>query len=65
MYKRQVNSNTALLDGQGTYVVFGQVTEGLNVLEAVLASHKEIPSSGLGGAPDPDVTVRSVTIETQ
>ena len=60
-----VNSNTALLDGQGTYVVFGQVTEGLNVLEAVLASHKEIPSSALGGAPDPEVTVRSVTIETQ
>lgn len=60
-----VNSSTALLDGQGTYVVFGQVTEGLNVLEAVLASHKEIPSSGLGGAPDPEVTVNSVTIESQ
>ncbi len=59
-----VNSNTALLDSQGVYVVFGQVTEGLDVLEAVLASHKDIPSSGLGGAPDPDVTVRSVTIET-
>lgn len=60
-----VNSSTALLDGQGTYVVFGQVTEGLDVLEAVLASHKEIPSSGLGGAPDPEVTVNSVTIEVQ
>ena len=59
-----VNSETALLDGQGTYVVFGQVTEGLDVLEAVLASHREDPTSGLGGAPDPDVTVRSVTIET-
>ena len=60
-----VNSSTALLDGQGVYVVFGQVTEGLNVLEDVLASHKEIPSSGLGGAPDPEVTVNSVTIESQ
>lgn len=60
-----VNSSTALLDGQGVYVVFGQVTEGLDVLEAVLASHKEIPSSGLGGAPDPEVTVNSVTIESQ
>ena len=60
-----VNSSTALLDGQGVYVVFGQVTEGLEVLEAVLASHKEIPSSGLGGAPDPEVTVQSVTIESQ
>ena len=59
-----VNSQTALLDGQGTYVVFGQVTEGLDVLEAVLASHRDDPTSGLGGAPDPDVTVRSVTIET-
>ena len=59
-----VNSETALLDGQGTYVVFGQVTEGLDVLEAVLASHREDPTSGLGGAPDPDVTVRSVRIET-
>ena len=60
-----VNSQTALLDGQGTYVVFGQVAEGLDVLEAVLASHKDIPSSGLGGAPDPEVTVNSVTIESQ
>ena len=58
-----VNSQTALLDGQGTYVVFGEVAEGLEVLEAVLASHKEIPSSRLGGAPDPEVTVNSVTIE--
>ena len=60
-----VNSSTALLDGQGVYVVFGQVTEGLEVLEAVLASHKEIPASNLGGAPDPEVTVNSVTIESQ
>lgn len=60
-----VNSQTAKLDGQGTYVVFGQVTEGLDVLEAVLASHKEIPSSRSDGAPDPAVTVNSVTIESQ
>lgn len=59
-----VNSQTALLDNQGVYVVFGEVTEGLDVLEAVLASHKDNPASGLGGAPDPDVTLRSVTIET-
>lgn len=59
-----VNSQTALLDSQGVYVVFGEVTEGLDVLEAVLASHRDDPASGLGGAPDPDVTLRSVTIET-
>ena len=59
-----VNSQTALLDSQGVYVVFGEVTEGLDVLEAVLASHRDNPASGLGGAPDPDVTLRSVTIET-
>lgn len=59
-----VNSQTALLDSQGIYVVFGEVTEGLDVLEAVLASHRDNPASRLGGAPDPDVTLRSVTIET-
>ena len=59
-----VNSQTALLDSQGVYVVFGEVTEGLDVLEAVLASHRDNPASRLGGAPDPDVTLRSVTIET-
>ena len=59
-----VNSQTALLDNQGVYVVFGEVTEGLDVLEAVLASHRDNPASRLGGAPDPDVTLRSVTIET-
>jgi peptidyl-prolyl cis-trans isomerase B (cyclophilin B) len=57
-----VDENTAKLDSQGTYVTFGQVTEGLDVLQAILASHQEIPGSGLGGAPDPPGTFESVSI---
>ena len=58
-----VTTDAALLDGQGTYVVFGEVLEGLDVLEDILASHVHDPSSGLGGAPDPPVVVESVTID--
>lgn len=56
--------NTALLDEQGTYVVFGRTDEaGLAVLEAIMALHEEDPASGLGGRPSRDVVVESVTIE--
>ncbi len=59
-----VNENTALLNNQGTYVVFGQMDEaGLSVAEAILASHVDQPDNPLGGAPDPQVIVNSVTIE--
>jgi cyclophilin family peptidyl-prolyl cis-trans isomerase len=58
-----VNDATSSLDDQGTYVTFGKVTEGLDVLEKVLASHKAQADNPLGGAPDPAVTVTSVTIE--
>ncbi len=51
------------LDGQGTYVVFGDVTEGLDVVEGILASHVDDPTNPLGGAPDPTVTINSITIE--
>lgn len=57
-----VDDAVSALDGQGTYVVFGQVVEGLDVLEQILASHEAQPDNPLGGAPDPDVTVTSVTI---
>ncbi len=50
------------LDTQGTYVTFGQVTEGLDVVRQVLAMHKADPNSRLGGAPDPPVTIESVEI---
>lgn len=58
-----VNENTALLDSQGVYVVFGNTVAGQDVLDAILASHRDDPSSSLGGAPDPEVTVNSVRIE--
>ena len=59
-----VNENTALLNSQGTYVVFGQMdVESLAVAEAILASHADQPGNRLGGAPDPQVIVKSVTVE--
>ncbi|HEV2811536.1 MAG TPA: peptidylprolyl isomerase [Acidimicrobiales bacterium] len=50
------------LDSQGTYVTFGEVTEGLDVVQQILATHKADPNSQLGGAPDPPVTIESVEI---
>lgn len=58
-----VTADAALLDGQGTYVVFGEVIEGLDVLSDILESHVDIPDNPLGGAPDPPVVVDSLTIE--
>lgn len=59
-----VNENTALLNDQGTYVVFGQMDdESLTVAEAILASHVDQPNNRLGGAPEPQVIVNSVTVE--
>jgi len=61
---------TSSLDAQGTYVSFGKVTEGLDVLKKVLASHVDCPpadpaggSSCLGGGPKPPVKVASIAIE--
>lgn len=58
-----VTEAAGLLDGQGTYVVFGEVIEGLDVLTDILDSHVTDPDSRLGGAPDPPVVVNSVTID--
>lgn len=58
-----VTAEAGLLDGQGTYVVFGEVISGLDVLADILASHVDQPNNPLGGAPDPPVTVNSLTIE--
>ena len=59
-----VNENTALLNSQGTYVVFGQMDDdSLAVAEAILASHVDQPDNPLGGGPEPPITVNSVTIE--
>ena len=59
-----VNEKTAVLNSQGTYVVFGQMDEqSLTVAEDILASHVDQPGNRLGGAPEPQVIVKSVTIE--
>ena len=51
--------NTAKLDSQGTYVVFGQTDDaGLAVAQSIIGLHVD-----MDGAPSRDVTVRSVTIE--
>lgn len=51
------------LDAQGTYVVFGQVTEGLEVLQTILGLHEADPTGQIpGGSPSRDVTLESVTI---
>lgn len=54
--------NVSLLDSQGTYLLFGDVLEGLDVLQAIIGLHEEDPTSGLGGAPSRDVTVERVEI---
>ena len=51
-----VDANCANLDSQGIYIEFGRVTEGLDVLESILATDT-------GGAPDPVPVVNTVTIE--
>ena len=59
-----VNEQTARLNSQGTYVVFGQMDDAsLAVAEAILASHVDQPGNPLGGGPEPPVFVNSVTIE--
>lgn len=52
--------NAAALDGQGTYVVFGKITEGLDVAKAILALNTG--AGDLGGAPSREVKISKVTI---
>lgn len=56
--------NGSLLDAQGTYVTFGKVTQGLDVIKAIQALH-DPTTSGVGGQPSRTVTVNSVTISEQ
>ena len=60
-----VTDDAALLDGQGTSVVFGEVIEGLDVLTDILNSHLTQPGNDFGGAPDPPIVINTITIETQ
>lgn len=50
----------ASLDSQGTYVVFGHVTSGLDILQKIVAT-ADVDASG-EGRPSPEVTVTKVTI---
>lgn len=50
----------SVLDGQGTYVVFGKVIEGLDVTKAILTLNSG--EGSLGGAPSRPVTIKSITI---
>lgn len=52
--------NAAALDGQGTYVNFGKVASGLDVVKGILALNSG--SGDLGGAPSRTVVVNSVAI---
>lgn len=52
--------NAAALDSQGTYVNFGKVTAGLDVVKGILALNAG--TGNLGGAPSRTVVVNSVTI---
>ena len=55
-------ANTAKLDSQGTYVVFGNTDDaGLTVAQSIIGLHE--PGGSMGGAPSRDVTVHSVKIE--
>ncbi len=58
-----VNEETALLNPQGTFVVFGQtVDEDLGVLTSILDLHQDDPTSQLGGGPSREVRVETVEI---
>jgi cyclophilin family peptidyl-prolyl cis-trans isomerase len=52
--------NAAALDGQGTYVNFGKVASGLDVVKGILALNSG--SGDLGGAPSRTVVLKSVAI---
>jgi cyclophilin family peptidyl-prolyl cis-trans isomerase len=58
---------TSKLDGQGTYVTFGHVTKGLDVVQKILSLHAPYPPNSanaqFGGAPRQAVIISSITIK--
>jgi cyclophilin family peptidyl-prolyl cis-trans isomerase len=54
----------AALNSQGTYVTFGKVTQGLDVIKKIIGLH-EATTDGLGGKPSRTVTVKTITIAEQ
>jgi len=55
-----VDDKASSLDAQGTYVVFGTVTSGLDVLQQILATN--VAQASGSGAPNPPVTINHVTV---
>jgi cyclophilin family peptidyl-prolyl cis-trans isomerase len=54
---------TANLDGQGTYVNFGKVTEGLDILKKIITLTPDGKQAGsYDGAPSKVITITKVTI---
>ena len=51
----------ALLDDQGTYVVFGKASAGVDVLKKIIGLNQETDSN-LGGEPSRTVTINKLTI---
>lgn len=54
------------LDGQGTYLKFGRVTEGMELVKQIAALYVPFPSTspmaGLGGGPSEPVIIDTITI---
>lgn len=55
---------TSQLDNQGTYVTFGKVTKGTDVMKKILALHKDDPAAQSPGEGKPSklVTIKTVVI---
>ena len=55
---------TSQLDSQGTYVTFGKVTAGIDVMKKILALHKDDPTAGSPGEGGPGklVLINSIDI---
>src|SRR3954453_22733742 len=61
-----VGPKASALDSQGTYVTFGKVGSGLDVLQKVAGLFQACPEGDqqcLGGAPSRVVTIKTVTIK--
>ena len=50
----------ALLNSQGTYVVFGKITKGLDVVKTIIGLNSG--TGDLGGVPSRDVEITTVSI---
>jgi cyclophilin family peptidyl-prolyl cis-trans isomerase len=55
--------DAALLNDPGTYVVFGDIIDGMDVLEAIMDTHVDSGAGPGEGAPDPKPVVNTVRIE--